>query len=481
MPAGQANSRIDAGLGIAPVDTREINRVLESATPRLEAAWKAGIIRYEDILDAATTKPKARAALMAQLDAQRGQAELAGAQIAGAKARLPVTEKTADDTAVVDAAMAARAAQRVGTVNDALDAKARSESANAKLGAAIDEAVTAGVTPDAIQGVANAKLDTMRFGAAAGAMQAQRTASDMERAMLSNPTRDALSKMLLEEGHLVDPKETDADVATRVRDLIEAKRKRELEAELLKGRMSAAVSAVKDTRDRTLAMYNTYAKDERIANAVTVKTQYGIVRRMLENGASDPTGASDMAAVFSFMKMLDPTSVVREGEYIRASKASAIIDRWMPAQIWDRLSKGVLLTPDQRVAFLQAANQAVQSHIDAAQNIRAATENTATMLGVDPRAVTGSLDFSVPKFSPNQALGDPGPGNVWLRKTGKEGKPDEYIRARAVNRNGKTEYEPVTESAKPPGGQKVTAKTTDNGDVLIHAPAGSPAAAQFGF
>lgn len=99
-------------------------------------------------------------------------------------------------------------------------------------------------------------------------------------------------------------------------------------------------------------------------------------------------------------------------------------------------------------------------HIDAAQNIRAATENTANMLGVDPRAVTGSLDFSVPKFSPRSALGDPGPGNVWLRKTGKEGKPDEYIRARAVNRNGKTEYEPVTESAKPPGGQKVTAKTT---------------------
>ena len=466
---------------MADVDTREINRVLENATPRHEAAWKAGIIRYEDILDAATTKPKARAALMAQLDAQRGQAELAGAQIAGAKARLPVTEKTADDTALVDSAMASRAVQRVGTVNDALDSKAKSEAANAGLGAAIDEAVAAGATPDTVQGLANSKLDTMRFGAAAGAMQATRTAADMERAMTSNPTREALSKMLLAEGHLVDPKETDADVAARVRQLIEDTRKRELDFELAKGRMSAVAAGIKDNRDRTLAMYNTYAKDERIANAVTVKTQYGIVRRMLEHGANDPTGASDMAAVFSFMKMLDPTSVVREGEYIRASKASAIIDRWMPAQVWDRLSKGVLLTPDQRVAFLQAANQAVQSHIDAAQNIRAATENTANMLGVDPRAVTGSLDFSVPKFSPNQALGDPGPGNVWLRKTGKGGKPDEYIRARAVNRNGKTEYEPVTESAKPPGGQKVTAKTTDNGDVLIHAPAGSPAAAQFGF
>lgn len=188
---------------MADVDTREINRVLENATPRLEAAWKAGIIRYEDILDAATTKPKARAALMAQLDAQKGQAELAGARIKGETARLPVTEKTADDTALVDSAMASRAVQRVGTVNDALDSKARSEKANAGLGAAIDEAVAAGATPDTVQGLANSKLDTMRFGAAAGAMQAQRTAADMERAMTSNPTREALSKMLLAEGRFI--------------------------------------------------------------------------------------------------------------------------------------------------------------------------------------------------------------------------------------------------------------------------------------
>lgn len=61
-------------------------------------------------------------------------------------------------------------------------------------------------------------------------------------------------------------------MAARVRQLIEDTRKRELDFELAKGRMSAVAAGIKDNRDRTLAMYNTYAKDERIANAVTVKT-----------------------------------------------------------------------------------------------------------------------------------------------------------------------------------------------------------------
>lgn len=483
MPAGQATSRIDARIGVADVDTREFNRVLESATPRLEAAWKAGIIRYEDILDAASTKPKARAALMAQLDAQKGQAELASAQIAGAKARLPVTEKAADDTALVNSAMAARAVQRVGTVNDALDAKAKSEAANAGLGAAIDEAVAAGATPDTIQGLANAKLDTMRFGAAAGAMQATRTAADMERAMLSNPTRDTMTKLLSEEGVLADPLDTDEDVARKTREMIEHKFKRENDFKLAQSRAASVAASYKDAADRGIGLFKDYSKNEYITNAMTVKTQYGIVQRMIQKGANDPTGASDMAAIFAFMKMLDPTSVVREGEYIRASRTSPLVSRFLPDQIWDVVTKGAILTPASRAAFLNSAREAIQPHLDTADEYKKGYDATATYYGVDPRVVTGNIDYSVPKFEANQALGDPGPGNVWMSNNElKDGDPNKYYLARPSTVNGKTVYHRVESGTpKPKGGPKPATKQTENGSALIHAPAGSPAAQQIGF
>lgn len=66
-----------------------------------------------------------------------------------------------------------------------------------------------------------------------------------------------------------------------------------------------------------------------------------------------PTAASDMRAIFRYMKMLDPTSVVREGEYATAAKATGV-----PAQIlnlYNRAQSGVTLNPQQRLDFLRQA------------------------------------------------------------------------------------------------------------------------------
>jgi hypothetical protein len=69
--------------------------------------------------------------------------------------------------------------------------------------------------------------------------------------------------------------------------------------------------------------------------------------------AADPSPAGDIALIFSYMKMLDPTSAVREREYATAESAGSI-----PTRIWGQYNKvlsGESLAPAQRADFMREA------------------------------------------------------------------------------------------------------------------------------
>jgi hypothetical protein len=65
------------------------------------------------------------------------------------------------------------------------------------------------------------------------------------------------------------------------------------------------------------------------------------------------TSAGDMSLIYAFMKMNDPTSVVREGEFATAANTGGIDDKII--NIYNRVRDGQMLTPDQRQQFIQAA------------------------------------------------------------------------------------------------------------------------------
>ena len=67
------------------------------------------------------------------------------------------------------------------------------------------------------------------------------------------------------------------------------------------------------------------------------------------------TGAADLAAVFKFMKALDPESVVRESEYAAAAGLGSLFDRMQNA--YEKAKQGSFLQPVQREAFLGLANE----------------------------------------------------------------------------------------------------------------------------
>lgn len=73
----------------------------------------------------------------------------------------------------------------------------------------------------------------------------------------------------------------------------------------------------------------------------------------VEAAAADASGASDVAMIFGYMKTLDPTSTVREGEAAMVSQTGSIPDRIVG--LYNRAVAGERLTPQQRAEIAQAA------------------------------------------------------------------------------------------------------------------------------
>lgn len=71
--------------------------------------------------------------------------------------------------------------------------------------------------------------------------------------------------------------------------------------------------------------------------------------------AQAETAAGDVALIYSFMKMLDPTSTVMAGEYATAENTGGVDSKLI--NLYNRALDGTRLQPDQRAAFLKEAEQ----------------------------------------------------------------------------------------------------------------------------
>lgn len=81
--------------------------------------------------------------------------------------------------------------------------------------------------------------------------------------------------------------------------------------------------------------------------------------RKVQKAADSPSAAGDIALIFGFMKMLDPGSTVREGEFATAATAGSV-----PERIWgayNRIVSGERLTGSQRADFIDQAFDAFDS------------------------------------------------------------------------------------------------------------------------
>lgn len=90
-----------------------------------------------------------------------------------------------------------------------------------------------------------------------------------------------------------------------------------------------------------------------IATATKDFTEIANAWDRIAASASDPSAAGDMALIFNYMKMLDPGSTVREGEYANARNAAGIPERIRRA--FNSAKDGEQLTPTMRADFFNQA------------------------------------------------------------------------------------------------------------------------------
>ena len=136
-------------------------------------------------------------------------------------------------------------------------------------------------------------------------------------------------------------------------------------------------------------------------------------------GAKTGNPASQIAMVFSFMKMLDPTSVVRESEYATAANAAGVPDRIR--NTWNKLQQGVFLTPEQVDNFMaEVRGQALQSRTSQNRLI-SQYHKKARSRGLNP-------DFVVRDFWEGIDLGDT-PNKAEPKKTAEEAQKALLIEA----------------------------------------------------
>jgi len=107
----------------------------------------------------------------------------------------------------------------------------------------------------------------------------------------------------------------------------------------------------------------------------------------------NPTGADDIALVYGYMKMLDPASVVREGEFATAQNAVGV-----PEQVramFNRLITGERLPPSARADMIFQASAQFENTYAQYEASRQTYSDLATRMGVDPAQVTIDLTAGV--------------------------------------------------------------------------------------
>lgn len=108
--------------------------------------------------------------------------------------------------------------------------------------------------------------------------------------------------------------------------------------------------ADKETRVGTGNLRKEFNALPEVKDFKDVRANYLQVKKLAEPGAS---AADDVAAIFSYMKLLDPGSVVREGEFATAQNTAGIPDRVVNA--YNRALNGNRLSDNQRSEFRGAA------------------------------------------------------------------------------------------------------------------------------
>lgn len=159
-----------------------------------------------------------------------------------------------------------------------------------------------------------------------------------------------------------------------------------------------------------------------------IQSAWRSIRSAGERKETDPPSpASDMALIFGFMKLLDPSSTVREGEYATVQNATGIPGR--VANAYNNAIDGLILNTDQRNDFLGQSKKQYDARLGEYSELKTTYTKLAKRKGFDPENVV--LEFNMPEavVSDKENLNNQATAIVRLLLTLPKGSPEE-VKAR---------------------------------------------------
>lgn len=106
--------------------------------------------------------------------------------------------------------------------------------------------------------------------------------------------------------------------------------------------------------------------------------------------AEDPSAAGDLALIFNFMKVLDPGSVVREGEFATAASAGSVPQRTIA--LYNKVLEGTRLSQAQRSDFVNRATKLFNAALEQQQSVVKTFADRAEAFGIPSSFVVRDIE-----------------------------------------------------------------------------------------
>lgn len=377
--AGQRVGTIQPGLVVTPSVE---GPTAQEGIAAMQQAFKAGILNYDDILDGLTVKPAARKAEMGDLEAKikKQKADEENRPLREQLDKLKLEAETAD------------AGVAAGISRSRADVFAANPSLTARMGSQLaeGEALT---------------VDGKLYDARAANRKAHELANDPEG--LKHYYTTEIMKM---GGIVPRPGMSLDELKVQFQQEQNSAMDRAVEKMQLESYLKSAAA-----RGDNVEKVEADLRDKLESNTATqtyrkVAPQAEYVRFLgskLRSG-EEITAAEDMSLIYAFMKLQDPGSAVREGEYASAEKTRGLFQNiWM---LYNNARDGQKLDDKQRVNFVNAAQNTIFPHVSAYSRQRDFYSKLAKDKGIDPWKVIGTDSDELVRTRPaGKAWGKSGP------------------------------------------------------------------------
>lgn len=147
--------------------------------------------------------------------------------------------------------------------------------------------------------------------------------------------------------------------------------------------------------DNERALLSQFRGEQIVKDYNDILGQKGTMDAFIQNGVGGP---ADLAMVFSFMKGLDPTSVVRESEYETASKSGNIFQGAFAKYNGYFKAKGGFLPQNVKKEFQNLVNQKLAVKSAQYDNVKKSYEDLATRQNLNPENVT--INYEAGGYTP---------------------------------------------------------------------------------